>query len=71
MFIRNRRPVAARGKAFSASFRRRSAWKAGILTGLTSALYSTLMVQFGARQTGRDPEIDWMDVSTILLGDTV
>ena len=41
--------------------------RAGALTGLLSSTYSTLFVQFLARDTGRDPLVDWMQVGTVPL----
>ncbi|HZD81220.1 MAG TPA: DUF305 domain-containing protein [Actinomycetota bacterium] len=41
--------------------------RAGALTGLLSSAYSTLFVQFLARDTGRDPLVDWMQVGTVPL----
>lgn len=47
--------------------RRRIAWTAGLLQGLLSGTASTLVITLGAPRIGRDPELDWMQVGTVLL----
>ncbi len=46
---------------------RSSDWLAGLATGVVSSTFSTAFVQLGARQIGRDPGVDWMQVGTVPL----
>jgi hypothetical protein len=47
----------------------RADWAAGLLNGLVTSTYSTLVVGLGARRIGRDPRLDWMHLGSILLRD--
>lgn len=43
------------------------AWRAGLLTGLGTSTFSSVMVGLGARFIGRSARVDWMELGTILL----
>lgn len=43
-------------------------WRAALLTGLVSSAFSTLVVHLTARRLGRDVNLSWMEVATVVLG---
>lgn len=50
----------------------KTAFRDGVLTGLATSTFSTLVVQLGARRIGRDPNLSWMEVGMVALrGKTV
>lgn len=43
-------------------------WRAGLLLGLLSSTFSTLVITLGAGRIGRDPAVDWMQVGMAYFG---
>ncbi len=44
-------------------------WRAGMLLGLLTSSYSTLLVSLGSRRIGRDAPSDWMELGSFWLRD--
>lgn len=42
-------------------------WKAGLLLGLVTSTFSSVIVSLGSRRIGRDAPADWMELGSILL----
>ena len=45
-------------------------WSTALVTALLAATFSTLLIVFSSHQIGRDVELSFMDLGTILLGDS-
>jgi len=49
---------------------RKAIWRLAFLTGLITSTFSTLVIALGAPRIGRDVNVSWMEVSTVILRDS-